>query len=56
MKKIKTEAKEVKEVNPREALRQLLKAKTPAIFEREPAPAFAEGYLNALVEEILKLK
>jgi len=32
----------------------LLKAKTPGIFDREPAPAF-NGNLNKLVESIINL-
>lgn len=36
-------------------LLKLLKDKTPGIFEREPSPAFAEGNLNKLVEEIENL-
>jgi len=38
-----------------ETLKLILKTKSPGIFEREPAPAFAEGNLNKLVEDIICL-
>lgn len=39
----------------KEDLKTLLKARLPAVFEREPAPAYAEGKLDQLVEDILAL-
>lgn len=37
------------------ALTALLKRRLPAVFEREPAPAYAEGALKALVADITNL-
>jgi hypothetical protein len=51
----KVESLASQEANKREELLALLKAKMPATFEREPAPAFAEGNLNALVDAIIAL-
>lgn len=48
-------AVEIVEVDKRETLLALLKARTPGIFEREPAQAFAEGNLQKLVDDILAL-
>ncbi len=36
----------------KEQVKELLKLKLPAVFEREPAPAYAEGNLNALIDQI----
>lgn len=53
MPKAKTETK--KEVSKRDAVLALLKARMPAAFEREPAPAFAQGNLEALADDLLDL-
>ncbi len=43
-------------VDPKEVmLRNLIKAKAPGIFEREPAPAFAQVALDKLVADIISL-
>jgi hypothetical protein len=47
-------AKEVS-VDVKASVKALIKAKSPAIFEREPAPAFAEGNLDRLVDSIMEL-
>jgi hypothetical protein len=47
----KDETKESK----KDALRNLLKLKLPAVFEREPAPAYATGNLEALLDLIEKI-
>lgn len=36
----------------KEKLKELLKQNLPRVFERQPQPAYAEGYLNELVEMI----
>lgn len=43
------------EQDTKEALKALLKAKLPAVFEREPAPAYATGNFDKLVDEIESL-
>lgn len=48
----KVETKEV--VDKGAVLKDLLKKKLPAVFEREPAPAYNSN-LDKLVEEILEL-
>ena len=50
-------AKKIKEADLRkkEALKALLVSELPHVFEREPAPAFVEGTLDALIDDILIL-
>lgn len=42
------------ELNTKEELTNLLKRKLPAVFEREPAPAYT-NHLDTLVDEIIAL-
>lgn len=47
--------KDVKVSPKQDALKELLRVKLPAVFEREPAPAYVEPALDSLVKEILSL-